>query len=122
VTGEVPIPLFVAQHHHRPEDCPAAPGRGKLLLSRVSAATAARYGVTIEAEALFEGEHCLLLVVDAPSRQAVERFLAFLPHPGGLQVLPASCAEEAVERGGCGPARNQRQDTDTSVATEGQRG
>jgi len=104
VTEEVPIPLFVAQHRHRPEDCPAAPGRGMRLLSRVSAATAARYGVTIEAEALPEGEHCLLLVVEAASPEAVERFLAFLPHPGGLRVLPASTAEEAVERGGCGPA------------------
>jgi hypothetical protein len=120
VTEEVPIPLFVAQHRHRPEDCPAAPGRGMLLLSRVSAATAARYGVTIEAEALPEGEHCLLLVVEAPSRQSVERFLAFLARPGDLQVLPASSAEEAVERGGCGLARSGRQDTGTSVATEGQ--
>jgi len=120
VTWEVPIPLFVAQHHHRPEDCPAAPGRGVLLLSRVSAASAARYGVTIEAEALFDGEHCLLLVVEAPSQQAVEHFLAFLAHPGDLQVLPASSAEEAVERGGCGQARDGHQDTGTSVATEGQ--
>ena len=119
MTEEVPIPLFVAQHRHRPEDCPAAPGRGMRLLSRVSAATAARYGVTIEAEALPEGEHCLLLVVEAPSRQAVEHFLAFLAHPGDLQVLPASSAEEAVERGGCGMARNGRQDTGTSVSTEG---
>jgi hypothetical protein len=104
VTQEVPIPLFVAQHRHLPQDCPAAPGRGPLLLSRVSAATAARYGVTIEAEALLDGEHLLLLAVQAPSREAVERFLAFLPGPGNLRVLPACTAEQAVQRGGCGPA------------------
>jgi len=41
----------------------------------VTAATAARYGVTIEAEALIDGEHLLLLVVRAASQEAVERFL-----------------------------------------------
>ena len=101
---EVPIALFVAQHRHPPDQCPASPGSGPLLLSRVSAATAARYGVTIEAEALIDGEHLLLLVVQAASQEAVERFLAFLPGPGCLRILPACSAEEAVQRGGCGPA------------------
>src|SRR5260370_34171714 len=101
--GEVLIPLFVAEHRHRPGDCPASPGRGSLLLSRVSAAAAARYGVTIEAEALIDGEHLLLLVVEAPSREAVERFLAFLPGPGDLRGLPTSTAEEAGRQGGLAP-------------------
>ena len=96
--------MFVAQHRHPPEQCPASAGSGPLLLSRVSAATAARYGVTIEAEALIDGEHLLLLVVQAASPEAVERFLAFLPGPGCLRILSACTAEEAVQRGGCGSA------------------
>ena len=96
--------MFVAQHRHPPDQCPASRGSGPLLLSRVSAAAAARYGVIIEAEALIDGEHLLLLVVQAASREAVERFLAFLPGPGCLRILPACSAEEAVQRGGCGPA------------------
>ena len=96
------MPLFVAQHRHPPEHCPASAEMGSLLLSRVSAAAAARYGVTIQAEALADGEHLLLLVVQAASPQAVRRFLAFLPGPGDLQVQPACTAEEAVQRGGCG--------------------
>jgi hypothetical protein len=95
--------LFVAQHRHSPDQCPASPSSGPSLLHRVSAATAARHGVTIEAEAFIDGEHLLLLVVQAPSQEAVERFLAFLPGPGCLRVLPACSAEEAVQRGGCGP-------------------
>ena len=101
---EIPIALFVAEHSHPPGRCPASPGSGPLLLSRVSAATAARYGVTIEAEALIDGEHRLLLVVRAASPEAVQRFLAFLPGPGCLQIRPARSAEQAVQRGGCGPA------------------
>ena len=104
LTEEIPIALFVAQHRHPPERCPATAGSGPLLLSRVSAATAARYGVTIEAEALIDAEHLLLLVVQAASPDAVERFLAFLPGPGCLRVLSACTAEEAVQRGCCGPA------------------
>ena len=96
------MPLFIARHRHRPGNCPAGTGRGALLLSRVSAAAAARYGVTIQAEALADGEHLLLLVVQAASPQAVRQFLAFLPGPGDLQVQPARTAEEAVQRGGCG--------------------
>jgi hypothetical protein len=60
------------------------------------------------------GEHLLPLVVRADSQEAVERFLAFLPGPGDVRVLPASTAEEAVERGGCAPVCHR-------VATEDNR-
>ena len=93
--------MFVAQHRHPPDRCPASSDSGPLLLSRVSAVAAARYGVTIEAEAFIDGEHLLLLVVQAASQEAVERFLAFLPGPGYLQIQTACGAEEAVQRGGC---------------------
>jgi hypothetical protein len=75
------------------------------LLSSVSATTAARYGVTIQAEAFVDQQHLVLLVVQAATPQAVRRFLACMPGPGRLRVLPASTAEEAVDRGGCRPAR-----------------
>lgn len=75
-----------------------------MLLSRVSAATAAHLGVTIEAEAFICEQHVLLLVVEAASLEAVGQFLALLPGPGDLVILPSFTAEEAVERGGCGPS------------------
>ena len=115
---EIPIALFVAQHRHPPDQCPASPGSGPLLLSRVSAATAARYGVTIEAEALIDGEHLLLLVVQAASQEAVERFLAFLPGPGCLRVLPACSAEDAVQRGGCRHAAGPAGDLVTGATSD----
>lgn len=104
VPEEALIALFVAQHRHSPEDCPASHGRGELLLSHISTATAARYGIAIEAEAFIGTQHVLLLVVEAVSLEAVERFLAVLPGPGDLTILPASTAEEAVERGNCEPS------------------
>lgn len=105
---EALIGLFVAQHRHVPEACPALPDSGARLLSHVSAATAARYGVTIEAEAFIGADHVLLLVVAAVSQEVVERFLAALPGAGDLIVRPAFTAEEAVERGGCGSTGARR--------------
>jgi hypothetical protein len=104
VPEEALIALFIARHQHAPQDCPALSGRGELLLSRVSAAAAAGYGVTIEAEAFIADQHVLLLVVQAARPEAVGQFLSLLPCPGDLVVLPAFTAEEAIERGGCGPA------------------
>jgi hypothetical protein len=78
---EDPIPLFLAWHRHHPGHCPAAPPHGALLMSRPSAAAAARHRVTILAEALLEDEHLLLVVVQAASPEVVHRFLAFLPGP-----------------------------------------
>lgn len=91
------MPLFVAQHRHSPEDCFAFLSRSELL-SRVSAGAAARHGVAIEAEALVDTEHRLLLVVYAADQQTVEGFLAFLRDSGDLEVLPASTVEGAIER------------------------
>ncbi len=91
------MPLFVAQHRHSPENCSAFLSRSALL-SRVSAGAAARHGVAIEAEALVDTEHRLLLVVHAADQRTVEEYLGFLRESGELEVLPASTVEGAVER------------------------
>ena len=93
--------LFVAQHRHPPDACPSSPASGSLLLTHVSAVTAARYGVTIQAEAVIDGDHCLILVVEAAEREQVERFMAFFTRFGSVHVYPASSGEAAVARGGC---------------------
>ena len=98
------MPLFVARHRHPPETCPAAPLWASLLLARVSAATAARYGVAIQAEALLDDAHELLLIVEAADRAQVERFMGGFARWGSVQVLPASTTEAAVAHGGCGTA------------------
>jgi hypothetical protein len=72
------------------------------LLGQVSTANAARHGVTIAAEAIIDGEHRLILIVNACDHPAVERFLGFLRQCGDLHIMSASTAEAAVERGGCG--------------------
>ena len=77
------------------------PWAGAALLAHVSAAAAARYGVAIQAEAVLDGAHALLLVVEAAQRAQVERVMAVFARSGSAQVWPASSAQEAVARGGC---------------------
>jgi hypothetical protein len=98
------MPLFVAEHHHRPETSPGCAAMRRQLLSHISAARAAAHGVTIEAEALIDGQHRLLLVLDAANAEAVTGFLGFLHDYGELAVLPASTAEQAAQREGCAAA------------------
>lgn len=98
------MPLFVVDHHHQPGECPASASRGPALLARVSAANATHYGVTIAAEALIDGEHRLILIVEAVDATAVARFLSFLGEGGDLRIMAASTAEAAIERGGCAQA------------------
>lgn len=94
------MPLFVTHHAHAPEACPASTEGGAALLAHVSAASAARHGVSIQAEALLDAHH-LVLIVEAAGREQVEAFMAFFAPRGEVQVLGASSAEDAVARGGC---------------------
>jgi hypothetical protein len=98
------MPLFVAQHRHPRAQCPASAAGGSGLLSQISAANAARHGVTINAEAIIDGGHRLILILEAGGTEAVQRFLAFLLEFGDLQIMAASTAEEAIKRQGCDPA------------------
>ena len=95
------MPLFIATHQHPPSSCPASPDTAAELLNHISAANAARYGITILAEAIIDGRHHLLLILQAPHRTAVEQFLEFLTAVGTLEILPASSSEAAIARGGC---------------------
>jgi hypothetical protein len=96
------MPLFVATHRHPAETCPASPNSGAQLLSNLSASNAARYGVLIQSEAVIDGEHRLILVLEASDRSKIECFLSFLTPFGSVELLSASSSESAIARGACG--------------------
>jgi hypothetical protein len=94
--------LFVAQHRHAPERCPAAdPQMGQVLLAHLSADNAASYGITIQAEAVVNNAHTLYMIVEAPNQERVQQFLAAFAQVGRVEVLPASSCAAVVGRGGC---------------------
>src|SRR5215470_19814216 len=75
-TGESEMALFIARHEHAAERCPAGdPRMGPLLLAHLSTGSASRQGVTIKAEAVVNDAHTLYLIVDADSREQLDRFM-----------------------------------------------
>ena len=94
--------LFVVQHVHEGEKCPAGdPEMGPMLLKILSAQNAANYGVTIHNEAVLDGRHTLYLTVDAEDEGKIKEFMAPFLHMGTVEIWPASPCEAVVERKEC---------------------
>ncbi|MEK6756265.1 MAG: DUF3303 family protein [Bacteroidota bacterium] len=94
--------LFVVQHQHSPESCPAGDTMmAPMLLSQLSEQNAQRFGVIIQSEAVIDGGHTLYLTVEAPDRKSVEQFMQPFAQIGSVEVWPASHCEVVVERGAC---------------------
>lgn len=94
------MPLFMVQHQHEAASCPAGDKEaGGQLLQLLAGAPQA--GVTIQAEAVVDGEHELNLIVSAESAGTVEQFMQPFAQMGSVSVRPASACERVVERGYC---------------------
>ena len=94
--------LFVVQHSHAAETCPAGdPEMGPMLVQHVSQEGAAKFGVTVHSEAVVDGTHAFYLIVDAQSEENVREFMAPFYQAGTVEIMPASSCERVVERGKC---------------------
>lgn len=94
--------LFVAQHSHAPENCPASdPQMGAMLLGHLSSANAANFGIKIQAEAVIDNAHTLYIILEAPDRDQVTQFMAPFAQAGTVEVHGASPCEAVIDRGGC---------------------
>jgi hypothetical protein len=94
--------LFIAQHQHSADRCPATdPQIAPALLQIVSKANAQKQGIAIHADGVAKGQHHLYLIVDGPSEQAVRQYFAPFGQLGSLEVTPASHCEEVVAQGHC---------------------
>lgn len=94
--------LFFVRHQHRAETCPARdPQMGAMLLAHIAPQNARRFGVEIHSDAVLDGEHTFVLIVEAPHRSNVEEFMQPFLQAGSVEVFPASSCETVVERAGC---------------------
>lgn len=94
--------LFVTEHTHPGESCPANdPAKAQGLLAIVNPANASRAGITIRADAVTNGQHHLYLVVEAPGEAEVRNYFAPFGQFGTLRVSGASHCEQVVARGRC---------------------
>jgi Protein of unknown function (DUF3303) len=94
------VALFVAEHTHPAERCPAAnPEMAGGLLAILH--NAGKAGIKVHGDAVTRGEHHLYLIVDAENEKKVRDYFAPFGQMGTLKVTPASHCEEVVARGAC---------------------
>jgi len=94
--------LFVIQHKHSSETCPAkSKEMGEMLLAHLSPKNAQSYGLKIKGEGVIDGKHTLFLIIEASNEQQVKKFMEPFAKAGSVEVMAASPCEVVVERGAC---------------------
>ena len=94
--------LFIVRHQHEAERCPATdPDLGAMLLNYLSRPNVRRHGVTIQGEAVVQGEHKLYMIVESSDADRVRAFMAPFARAGTVDVYPASTCVRVVASGGC---------------------
>jgi hypothetical protein len=94
--------LFYVHHQHRAETCPARdPQMGNQLLHHITPANAIQSGVRILSDAVLDGEHTFVLIVEASDESVVRNFMQPFAMAGTVEIKPASHCETVVERAGC---------------------
>ena len=94
--------LYFVRHQHNAETCPAKdPAAGNMLLAHLSPANARRYGVKIQGDAVLDGEHTFVLILESQEKAQVENFMQPFKQAGPVEIWPASACETVVERAGC---------------------
>ena len=94
--------LFVVQHKHAAETCPAGhPQMGPMLVQHVAPQNAATFGVNVRGDAVIDGQHTFYLIVDAADESKVKDFMTPFYQAGSVEIWPASSCEQVVERAQC---------------------
>lgn len=94
--------LYFVKHQHSAETCPAKdPAMGSMLLSHISPLNARKFGVELHGDAVLDGQHTFVLILEAEDRSMVENFMQPFQMAGTVEITPASLCEEVVERAGC---------------------
>ena len=96
--------LYFVRHQHDPETCPAKdPEMGQMLVQHVSKSNARKYGVDLVGDAVLDGQHTFVLILEAEDKAYVEDFMQPFAMAGSVEIVPASTCETVVDRQGCEP-------------------
>jgi DMSO/TMAO reductase YedYZ molybdopterin-dependent catalytic subunit len=94
--------LFIVRHRHEAERCPATdPYMGATLLNYLSRPNVRQHGVTIQGEAVVQGEHTLYMIIESSDEDRVRAFMGPFAQAGTVDVFPASTCARVVASGGC---------------------
>jgi hypothetical protein len=94
--------LYYVNHQHTAETCPARdPQMGNMLLQHISPLNARKFGVKIVGDAVLDGQHTFVLLLEADDPAKIEQFMQPFAMAGSVDIQPASHCETVVERAGC---------------------
>ncbi|MGB7875008.1 MAG: DUF3303 family protein [Anaerolineales bacterium] len=96
--------LYFVRHQHSAETCPAKnPDMGPTLVQHVTKSTARKFGVDLIGDAVLDGQHTFVLILEAEDKQYIEQFMQPFAMAGSVEITPASTCEMVVERQDCEP-------------------
>jgi hypothetical protein len=96
--------LYFVRHQHDSETCPARdPQMGQMLVQHVSKANARKFGVDLQGDAVLDGQHTFVLILEAEDKAYIEEFMKPFAMAGSVEITPASTCEMVVDRQGCEP-------------------
>ena len=96
--------LYFVRHQHDAETCPAKnPEMGQMLVQHVNKSNARKFGVDLIGDAVLDGQHTFVLILEAEDREYIENFMQPFAMAGSVEITPASTCETVVERQGCEP-------------------
>jgi hypothetical protein len=94
--------LFFVRHQHDAQTCPAQdPDMGAALLTHLSPANAGKFGINVRGDAVLDGQHTFVLILEADHQGQIEDFMQPFKQAGPVEIYPASECETVVERAGC---------------------
>lgn len=96
--------LYFVRHQHAAETCPAKnPEIGQMLVQHVSKSNARKFGVDLIGDAVLDGQHTFVMILEAEDQAYIEQFMQPFAMAGSVEIVPASTCETVVERQGCEP-------------------
>lgn len=96
--------LYFVRHQHDAETCPAKNSEmGEMLVQHVEKKNARKFGVDLLADAVLDGQHTFVLIVEAEDKSYIEQFMQPFAMAGSVEITSASTCEAVVARAGCDP-------------------
>jgi hypothetical protein len=74
---------------------------GAMLLNYLSRPNVRQHGITIQGEAVVQGEHTLYMIIESSDEDRVRAFMGPFAQAGTVDVYPASTCVRVVASGGC---------------------